>query len=66
MSIFFCTKERNEEVSFSMATGNGELMNECFPKHSRMGTARLKQDNRTDEDDKKRGVSTKEKKPITT
>ena len=27
-----------------MATGNGELMHECFPKHSRMGTARMKKD----------------------
>ena len=32
-------------------------MHECFPKHSRMGTARMKQDKETDEDDKKRGVS---------
>ena len=31
-----------EEVPFSMAIGNGELMHDCFPKHSRMGTARLK------------------------
>ena len=26
MFIFSCTKERNEEVPFSMAIGNGELM----------------------------------------
>ena len=32
-------------------------MHECFPKHSRMGTARMKEDNELDEDDKKRGVS---------
>ena len=51
-----CTKERKNEVPFSMAIGNGELMHECFPKHSRMGTARMKEDNGTDEDDKKRGV----------
>ena len=44
-----------------MAIGNGELMQECFPKHSRMGTARLKYDNGTDEDDKKRGLSYKKK-----
>ena len=42
MFIFSCTKERNEEVPFRMAIGNGELMHECFPKHSRMGTARMK------------------------
>ena len=40
-----------------MAIGNGELMHECFPKHLRMGTARMKQDNETDEGGKKRGVS---------
>ena len=32
-------------------------MHESFPKHSRMGTARTKQDKETDEDGKKRGVS---------
>ena len=32
-------------------------MQKCFPKHSRMGTARMKYDNETDEDGKKRGVS---------
>ena len=30
------------EVPFSMAIGNWELMQECFTKHSRMGTARIK------------------------
>ena len=40
-----------------MAIGNGELMHECFLKHSRMITARIKEDNETDEDGKKRGVS---------
>ena len=30
------------QVPFSMAIGNGELMHECFPKHSSMGTARTK------------------------
>ena len=40
-----------------MAIGNGELIHECFPKHSRMGTARMKQDNETHEDTQKRGVS---------
>ena len=58
-----------------MVIGNGELMQECFPKHSRMGTARMKEDNETDEADKKRGVSmekvkrherNKPRQPITT
>ena len=40
-----------------MAIGYVELMHECFHKHSRMGTARLKQDNETDEYGQKRGVS---------
>ena len=40
-----------------MAIGNGELVHECFLKHSRMGTARMKLDKETDEDCKKRGVS---------
>ena len=26
-----------------MAIGNREFMHECFPKHSQMGTARMKQ-----------------------
>ena len=56
MFIFSCTKERNEEVPFSMAIGNGDLMHECFLKHSRMRIARTKQDKETDEDGKKRGV----------
>ena len=57
MFIFSCTKERNEEVSFSMGIGSWELMHKCFPKHLRMGTARMKKDNETDEDTQKRGVS---------
>ena len=32
-------------------------MHECFPKHSRMGTARMKLDKETDEDSNKTGVS---------
>ena len=32
-------------------------MHECFPEHSRMGTARMKQDKVTDEEGKKRDVS---------
>ena len=31
---------RREQVPFSMAIGNRELMHDCFPKHPRMGTAR--------------------------
>ena len=45
-----------------MAVGNGELMHECFPKHSFMGTARMKQDKETDEDGKKRGVNMEKSK----
>ena len=40
-----------------MAIGNEELMHECFPKQSRMGTARMKYDNETDDYGKKRAVS---------
>ena len=40
-----------------MAIGNGELLHECFPKHLRMGTARMKQDKETEEEGKKGGVS---------
>ena len=43
--------------------GNGELMHECYPKHSRMGTARMKSD--TDEG-KKRGVNLEKSKAGTT
>ena len=34
--------------TFSMTIGNGELIHEYFPKHSCMGTARLKEDKETD------------------
>ena len=37
-----------------MATGNVELMHEGFPKHLRMGTARMKYDVETEEEDKRR------------
>ena len=44
-------------------------MHECFPKHSRMGTARMKLDKETDKDGK-RGVSVdrskKKKKEVQT
>ena len=42
-----------------MAIGNAELIQECFPKHSRMRTGRLKKDKETVEDGKKRCVSVK-------
>ena len=40
-----------------MAIGNEELMHECFPKHSRMGAARMKYDKVTEEEGKKKEVS---------
>ena len=41
-----------------MAIGHGELMHECFPKHSRMRTVRINEIRKeADEDGKKRGVS---------
>ena len=40
--LFIAFPERKKKVPFSMATGNGELVQECFPKHLRMGTARMK------------------------
>ena len=39
-----------------MAIGNVELMHKCFPKHSRMGTERMKYDKETERNNK-RGVS---------
>ena len=33
---------RTKKVPFSVAIENGELIHDCFPKHSRMGTARMK------------------------
>ena len=53
-----------------MAIGN-ELMHECFPKHSRTGTAKMKQYKVTEEEGKKREIisnersetGTKEKRP---
>ena len=40
--LFLAFTERKKKVPFSMDIGNGELMHECFPKHLRMGTARMK------------------------
>ena len=31
-----------KQVPFSMAIGNVDLLHECFPKHQRIGTARIK------------------------
>ena len=31
---------------------NMDLMHECFPKHLRLGTARMKEDKQTEEEDK--------------
>ena len=39
-----------------MAIGNVELLHECLPKHSYMGTPRMKY-NETDQDGKKRGMN---------
>ena len=36
--------EENNYVPFSAAIEKVELMHECFPKHLRMGTARMKED----------------------
>ena len=44
------------KVPFNVAKGHGEVMHECFPKQSRMLTAKTKYDKKTDEDGKKRGV----------
>ena len=41
-----------------MSTENGELLHECFPKHFRMGTARLKQRQKVE----RNTVDTKNKK----
>ena len=45
-----------------MAIGNKELKHECFPKHSRTGTAGMKLDKVTDEKCKKREMSMELKK----
>ena len=40
-SLCTCRTVEKKEV-FSMIIGNEKLMHECFPKHLRMGTARMK------------------------
>ena len=44
-----------------MASRKWGFMYECFPKHSRTGTARMKYVKDPDEEGKKRGVSSMEK-----
>ena len=51
-----CTVGKRQ-VPFSMAIGNEELMHECFPKHSPMGTARMKSNKETEAEGRYRGVS---------
>ena len=41
-------------IPFGMAIGNVELMHECFPKHSRIETARMKLDKETDKNERKK------------
>ena len=43
-----------EQVPFSIAIEKVELMQECFYKHLRMGTARMKEDKETEQDKQKR------------
>ena len=42
--LFITFTEQKNKVPLSMAVGNGELIHECFPKHSQIGTARMKED----------------------
>ena len=41
-NVFTVIVERRQQVPFSMAMGNGELMHECSPEHFLMGEAGLK------------------------
>ena len=63
MFICRCTAGKKKELS-SMKIGNAKLVQERFPKHSCMGTARIKQDKEKEamkeeeeKRSKKRGVS---------
>ena len=47
MDYFISSKNK---VPLSMAIGNVEFMYECFPKHSRLGTARMKKAKETEEE----------------
>ena len=62
LQLFIAFTEGKKKVSFSMAIGNGELMHVWFPKSLRMITARMNKDKETEEEGKKRGVSTERKK----
>ena len=44
---------RNNATTFNIATANVELMHERFPKHSCMGTAKMKYDKETERKGKK-------------
>ena len=57
MFSFSCTKESTIQYGY---IGNGELMHECARVF--WGTARMKYDKGTDEEGKKRGVSTERSK----
>ena len=50
---FLLSQREKKEAPFRMVVGIGELMQECFPKHSRIGTARIKYDKETEEGKKK-------------
>ena len=63
-ALVVALSEKKMQVPFSMAIGKGELMQECFLKHSRMGTTRLKYDKETDEEGKKRGASVERSPPV--
>ena len=61
---FFSRHVTTQEYWFPKRAGsiqygieNGTLMQECFPKHLRMGSARLKSDNETKEESKKRRIN---------
>ena len=54
---FFLHQRENAEVPFNTTKRNEEPMHECFPKHSRLGTARMKYDKENEEKYKKIGVS---------
>ena len=56
--VYFLLHQREKmEVPFSMAIRNEELVQECFPKHSPIGTARMKYDEEIKEEGFKRGLS---------
>ena len=47
---------QKKKTPFTVDIGHWELVHECFPKHSRMGTAGMKLDKETEEEEGKRGV----------